>query len=203
MISATHLTLSYGNREVLSDFSATFAEGSITAIVGANGSGKSTFLAALAGDIELTAGEIVINGTSIQGMSRKELSHLRSLAQQSHNYWMAYTSEEILRLGHGDIREDRFIYVIEKLGITPYLHQPVTTLSGGELQRIEIARAFLRELPLVLLDEPFASQDLASIEAMKRFFIAEKESGRTIVMVAHLQPNDLAWCDQIINIGVK
>jgi iron complex transport system ATP-binding protein len=203
MISTSRLTLSYGNREVVSDFSASFAQGSITAIIGANGSGKSTLLAALAGDIAPTAGEIEINGTSIQTMSKKELSRVRSLAAQSHNYWMAYKSEEILSLGHEDVAEERLAYVIEQLGIAHYLHQRVTTLSGGELARIEIARAFLRELPLILLDEPFASQDLASIEAMKRFFIAEKELGRTIVIVAHTRSEELTWCNQIIDIGAK
>lgn len=203
MISASHLTLSYGNRAVLNDFSASFAQGSITAIIGANGSGKSTLLAALAGDIAPVVGEVILNGKSIQEISKKELAQVRSLAAQSHNYWMAYTSEEILRLGHEEISDERFTYVIERLGISGYLQQRVTTLSGGELQRIEIARAFLRELPLVLLDEPFASQDLASIEAMKKFFTAEKEAGRTIVIVAHLRREELAWCDQIIDIGVK
>lgn len=203
MISASHLALSYGDRTVLNDFSASFAPGSITAIIGANGSGKSTLLAALAGDIAPVAGEIILNGKSIQEMSSKELAQVRSLAAQSHNYWMAYTTEEILRLGHGEISNERFTHVIEELGISSYLNQRVTTLSGGELQRIEIARAFLRELPLILLDEPFASQDLASISAMKRFFIDEREAGRTIVIVAHLRREDLTWCDQIIDIGAK
>lgn len=203
MISASHLTLSYGNRKVLSDFSASFAKGSITAIIGANGSGKSTLLAALAGDIAPIAGEVILNGKAIQEISKKELAQVRSLAAQSHNYWMAYTSEEILRLGHEEINDERFTQVIERLGISSYLQQRVTTLSGGELQRIEIARAFLRELPLNLLDEPFASQDLASIESMKKFFTAEKEAGRTIVIVAHLRREELAWCDQIIDIGAK
>jgi iron complex transport system ATP-binding protein len=203
MISASHLTLSYGNREVLPDFSASFTPGTITAIIGANGSGKSTLLAALAGDIAPTAGEITLNGVALQEMSKKELSRLRSLAAQSHQYWMAYTSDEILRLGHEQVSEARFVYVIEMLGISDYLHQNVTTLSGGQLQRIEIARAFLQELPLILLDEPFASQDLTAIEAMKKFFTAEKELGRTIVMVAHQRREELTWCNQIIEISVR
>jgi iron complex transport system ATP-binding protein len=203
MILASHLALSYGDRTVLNDFSASFAPGSITAIIGANGSGKSTLLAALAGDIAPFAGEIILNGKSIQEMSSKDLAQVRSLAAQSHNYLMAYTTEEILRLGHGEISNERFTHVIEELGISSYLKQRVTTLSGGQLQRIEIARAFLRELPLILLDEPFASQDLASTEAMKRFFTDEKEAGRTIVIVAHLRREDLTWCDQIIDIGAK
>jgi ABC-type cobalamin/Fe3+-siderophores transport system ATPase subunit len=203
MISASHLVLSYGERTVLKDFSATFATGSITAIVGANGTGKSTLLAALAGDLVPSGGDVTVNDQPIATLNRTQLSQLRSLAQQSHSYWMAYTTEEILRLAHGDISDERFDYLVEKLAITPYLQQRVTTLSGGQSQRIEIARALMRELPIIFLDEPFASQDLKSIDAIIELFKAERAAGRTIVLVAHARSEDLAWCDQIINLNAR
>jgi ABC-type Mn2+/Zn2+ transport system ATPase subunit len=116
---------------------------------------------------------------------------------------MAYTTEEILRLAHGDISDERFDYLVEKLAITPYLQQRVTTLSGGQSQRIEIARALMRELPIVFLDEPFASQDLKSMDAIIELLQAERAAGRTIVLVAHARSEDLAWCDQIINLNAR
>lgn len=203
MISASALALSYGEREVVSDFSATFAKGTITAILGANGAGKSTLIAALAGDIAPTRGDLSINGVSIAALTRRELSQLRSLAQQSHSYWMAYTTEEILRLGNDDISQERFNYLVEKLGATEYLNQRVTTLSGGQSQRIEIARALMRELPIVLLDEPFASQDLKSISAITELLQEERASGRTIILVAHARREELSWCDQVIELNAR
>ena len=203
MISASALALSYGEREVLSDFSATFAKGTITAILGANGAGKSTLIAALAGDIAPTRGDLSINGVSIAALSRRELSQLRSLAQQSHSYWMAYTAEEILRLGNEDISQERFNYLVEKLGATDYLNQRVTTLSGGQSQRIEISRALMRGLPIVLLDEPFASQDLKSISAITELLQEERASGRTIILVAHARREELSWCDQVIELSAR
>lgn len=203
MISASALALSYGEREVVSDFSATFAKGTITAILGANGAGKSTLIAALAGDIAPTRGDLSINGVSIAALTRRELSQLRSLAQQSHSYWMAYTTEEILRLGNDDISQDRFNYLVEKLGATEFLNQRVTTLSGGQSQRIEIARALMRELPIVLLDEPFASQDLKSISAITELLQEERASGRTIILVAHARREELSWCDQVIELNAR
>lgn len=203
MISVSNLTLSYGDRLVLENFSAIFAKGTITAIIGVNGSGKSTLLAALAGDLAPLTGEIALDGKSIKEMNKSKLSQLRSLAQQSHQYWMAYTAEEILRLGHEEISEERMSHVIEKLGITQYLDQRVTTLSGGQLQRIEIARALLRQLPIVMLDEPFASQDLKSISVIKDLLQEESAAGRTVLLVAHARREDLSWCDQIIEIGAK
>jgi ABC-type multidrug transport system ATPase subunit len=203
MISASALALSYGEREVLSDFSATFAKGTITAILGANGAGKSTLIAALAGDIAPTRGDLSINGVSIAALTRRELSQLRSLAQQSHSYWMAYTTEEILRLSNEDISQERFNYLVEKLGATEYLNQRVITLSGGQSQRIEIARALMRELPIVLLDEPFASQDLKSISAITELLQEERASGRTIILVAHARREELSWCDQVIELSAR
>lgn len=203
MISVTHLSLAYGDRVVLEDFSATCAEATITAIIGANGSGKSTLLAALAGDIAPVAGDITIDEVSIHDMKKSQLSKMRSLAQQSHHYWMAYTTDEILRLGHDVVSEDRFNYLIEKLGISDYLNQSVTTLSGGQLQRIEIARALLRQLPIVMLDEPFASQDVKSISAIIDLLREESAARRTVLLVAHMRREDLSWCDQVIEIGVR
>ena len=203
MISASSLTLTYGDRVVMEDFSATFSKGTITAIIGANGGGKSTLLAALAGDLLPASGVISLNGKPMNEMKRRDLSQLRSLAQQTHHYWMAYTSSEILRLGHEEVVEDRFTYLIEKLGISDYLNQRITTLSGGQLQRIEIARSLLRQLPIVMLDEPFASQDLKSIAAITELLQEESAAGRTVLLVAHARREDLAWCDQIIEISAK
>ena len=203
MISCRKLSISYGARKVVNDFSATFAAGTVTAILGVNGSGKSTLLAALAGDLAPSAGEIILNERALSSYNSVELSRMRAMAVQSHHYWMAYKSIEILRLGNEEVCQERFDYLIEKLKIGAYLQEPVTTLSGGQLQRIEIARALLRELPLLMLDEPFASQDLASIEAIKGLLTEERAAGRTVILVAHMRREDLSWCDQIIELNAR
>lgn len=203
MISCRNVSLHYGERVVLSDFSLEIPAHSITAIFGANGSGKSTLLAALAGDLKPSTGEILLQGREVGRYSINELADLRSVAVQSHQYWMAYQTIDILKLGHEDISDARFSKIITQLGMDGFLHQSVTTLSGGQLQRIEIARAFLREPPLVLLDEPFASQDLGSIASLQDFFIAEVKAGRTIVLVAHQRREELSWCHQIIEISAR
>ena len=203
MISCNKIFLHYGERVIISDFSLEIPAQSITAIIGANGSGKSTLLAALAGDLKPATGEIILQGKEIDRYSISELAALRSVAVQSHQYWMAYKTIDIVKLGHENVSDERFSSIISHLAMEDYLHQSVTTLSGGQLQRIEIARAFLRELPLVLLDEPFASQDLASIAALQDFFIAEVKSGRTIVLVAHQRREELSWCNQIVEISAR
>ena len=201
MIDIKDLTLGYSSRVVLKNFSAHISAASITAIVGSNGAGKSTLLSAIAGAQIPLSGSISIDGKDTVTISAKEFAEIRAVAQQSHSYWMAYSVAQILRLGHEGIAASRIDEVAKSFGISEILPQSITSLSGGQLQRVEIARAFMRDLPLVLLDEPFASQDLASQEALIKRFEAERRNGKTIVLVAHRERSSLAWCDQIIDLG--
>ena len=201
MIQINGLTLNYGIHTVLQNFSALIPAGTISAIVGGNGAGKSTLVTAIAGAHRPAAGSISINGQDVAVLSAKDLASLRSVAQQSHNYWMSYTVAQILRLGHEEIVQSRCDEVARDFGISDILQQSVTSLSGGQLQRVEIARAFMRDIPIVLLDEPFASQDLASQERLIEIFMKERKQGRTILLVAHREKSSLAWCDQIIDLG--
>lgn len=201
MIEIKDLTLSFGAETVLQNFSALVARSTISAIIGANGAGKSTLISAIAGAMKPTSGSIAIDGKNLASMSAQDQATLRSVAQQSHSYWMAYSVAQILRLGHENIAEKKFDEVAQDFGVNEILHQSITTLSGGQLQRVEIARAFIRDVPIVLLDEPFASQDLASQEKLVALFQEERRKGRTILMVAHRDKSNLEWCDQIIDLG--
>lgn len=201
MIEIKDLTLSYGTHAVIQNFSASISAGTISAIVGGNGAGKSTLVSAIAGAIKPNTGSITIDDRDIAALSGQELASLRSVAQQSHSYWMAYTVAQILRLGHENIAQSRFDEIVKDLGLAEILQQSITTLSGGQLQRVEIARTFMRDVPIVLLDEPFASQDLESQEKLIALFQEERHKGRTIVLVAHREKSNLTWCNQIIDLA--
>ena len=201
MINIKDVSLSYGTHTVLENFSAQVSGGTITAIIGGNGAGKSTLVSAIAGAIKPNTGSITIDGKDVGALSAQELASLRSVAQQSHSYWMSYTVARILALGHENIVQSRFDKVAKEFGLAEVLQQSITTLSGGQLQRVEIARAFMRDVPIALLDEPFASQDLASQEKLIAIFQEERKKGRTILLVAHRDRSNLEWCDQIIDLG--
>ena len=201
MINIKDVSLSYGTHTVLENFSAEVSGGTITAIIGGNGAGKSTLVSAIAGAIKPNTGSITIDGKDVGALSAQEFASLRSVAQQSHSYWMSYTVAQILALGHEKIAQSRFDKVAKEFGLAEVLQQSITTLSGGQLQRVEIARAFMRDVPIALLDEPFASQDLASQEKLIAIFQEERKKGRTILLVAHRDRSNLAWCDQIIDLG--
>ena len=202
MIEIRDITVGYEGRVIVNNFSASIPNTSITAIIGRNGAGKSTLLSAIAGDIEIASGDIQINARSIKSYSLAEISQTLSIAQQSHSYWMSFPVQEILWLGHDQVSPNRFEYLSRELQLDEFLHQPITELSGGQLQRVEIARSLMREVPLVLLDEPFSSQDLASVERIIRLIESERDAGRTFLIVTHSRAEELAWCDQIISLGL-
>jgi ABC-type cobalamin/Fe3+-siderophores transport system ATPase subunit len=201
MIRVKNLTLQRNNRELFSGLNASFAKGSISAIVGPNGCGKSSLLLALAGDLKPTSGEIFIEDKSLQQLSDLDQSRLRSMALQERTFWLPMTVREVLALGQTNQAVEDIDRVASDLGLTELLKSLVTTLSVGQIQRVEIARTLLRDCPIYFFDEPFAAQDLASKGALIEIFKRLRNSGKTLVLVVHSEVEQLAWCDQVIQLG--
>lgn len=201
MIRVSDLTLQRNNRELFSGLNAAMAKGSISAIVGPNGCGKSSLLLALAGDLKPASGEIFIEEKNLQDLSDLAQSHLRSMALQERTFWLPMTVREVLSLGQTNQAIKDIEKVATDLGLTELLNNLITTLSVGQIQRVEIARTLLRDCPIYLFDEPFAAQDLASKGNLMEIFKRLRSSGKTIVLVVHSEVEQLSWCDQVIQLG--
>lgn len=192
MITISKVSLVRDGRSIMSEYSEQIPAGSITIILGPNGSGKSTLLAAIAGDIAPHEGTITIDEINPTGSSARELAAIRAMAVQNQSYTLGFTVRQIIEMA-GPSDE-----IMEQLQLTPIANRHITTLSGGETQRVSIAQAIAQKTPVLLLDEPFSAQDEESRARIIKLLKSLAESGTTIVVVAHSSEIDLAWTDKII-----
>jgi len=199
VVEVRDVSIERGGRTVIENFSASLKPGTITAIIGPNGSGKSSLLAAIAGDISCSKGSVVINGRSVAELSLLEQAQVRSVVLQDRIYWLSYSVREVIAMGQSDEAVARIDDVLVRLDMVGFANQSVTTLSGGEAQRVEIARALIRDSKLYLFDEPLSAQDARSKERIIEIFKQMRSEGRTILLIAHSDKRDLTWCDQVID----
>jgi iron complex transport system ATP-binding protein len=192
MITIDEITIVRDGREIIYDYSEQIPAGSITVIVGPNGCGKSTLLAAIAGDIAPDKGTITIDDWHPALTSAEKLSEIRAMASQNQGFTLGFTVREIVEMG------GKSVGVLAELGLTEIADRLVTTLSGGEAQRVAIAQAIAQKTPVLLLDEPLAAQDIYSRRKIISLLQNLAESGTTVVVVAHSIETELTWADKII-----
>lgn len=208
IIEFRDLTLGYGDRVLLRADGSGFVRGGFTALVGRNGTGKSTMLRTLAGLSKPLSGEVVLDGTPLREYSPLRLassvsfvstdevrvpsllvSDLVGFGRSPYTNWIGTLSEEDRRI------VDRSISLV---GMEAFAHKSVDTLSDGERQRVMIARALAQDTPVILLDEPTAFLDLPNrylIGALLRKLA--REEGKTIVFSSHDLTIALELCDAL------
>ncbi len=192
MITLDEITIVRDGREIIYDYSEQIPAGSITAIVGPNGCGKSTLLAAIAGDIAPNKGTITIDDEHPILTPPAQLARIRAVAIQNQTYSLGFTVRQIIEMA-GPSDE-----VMQALELTALADRLVTTLSGGESQRVSIATAIAQNTPVLLLDEPLSAQDVGSRKRIIELLHKLAESGITVVVVAHSDEAELTWADKVI-----
>ncbi len=192
MITINEITIIRDGREIIYDYSEQIPAGSITVIIGPNGCGKSTLLAAIAGDIVPSKGTITLDELHPPLTSAKKLATVRSMAVQNQFFTLGFSVRQIIEMA-GPADE-----IMEQLHLSPIANRHVTTLSGGEAQRVAIAQAIAAQTPILLLDEPFAAQDVDSRTRIITILKSMAEKGTTVVVVVHASESDLDWADKVI-----
>jgi iron complex transport system ATP-binding protein len=192
MITIDEITIVVDGREVIYDYSEQIPAGSITVIVGPNGCGKSTLLAAIAGDIAPDKGTITIDEHHPILTAANTLARIRSMVVQNQSFVLGFTVRQVIEMA-GDSA-----HVMKALELTAIADRLVTTLSGGEAQRVAIAQAIAQNTPVLLLDEPLAAQDVHSRNRIIQLLKDLAEQGKTIVVVAHSNETELSWADKVI-----
>jgi len=195
-IKAEHLEYAYARTAVLKDISFAVSEGEFFVIIGPNGSGKTTLLKILSGIHKPQSGSVVIDGNPLQTYSRKSLARAVAYVPQMIQTDFPFTVREVVLMGRSphlgmlglEAQEDLDL-AEEAMGITGVGHlanRRLSQLSGGECQRVYIARAICQQTNIIILDEPTASLDLAhQVRIMDLMEKLKKEQGITVVMVSH------------------
>jgi iron complex transport system ATP-binding protein len=192
MITIDEITIVIDGREIIYDYSEQIPAGSITVIVGPNGCGKSTLLAAIAGDIAPDKGTITIDEHHPILTSAHTLAGIRSMVVQNQSFVLGFTVRQVIEMTGASAE------VMKALELTEIADRLVTTLSGGEAQRVAIAQAIAQNTPVLLLDEPLAAQDVHSRNRIIQLLKDLAEHGKTIVVVAHSNETELSWADKVI-----
>ena len=180
-----------GEKEILTDVSLTLEDGKFLVITGPNGGGKSTLAKIIMGIQKPTGGQILWNGTDITNMSITDRANLGiGYAFQQPPRFKGLSVRNLLSLAHGkDLPEDQCCAYLTNVGLCSkdYLNREVdSSLSGGEIKRIEIATLMARDLKLAIYDEPEAGIDLWSfnmlVESFKGISKTRKES---MIIISH------------------
>ncbi|TPG64150.1 ABC transporter ATP-binding protein [Ewingella americana] len=192
MISVNELSVGYDRRAVAMPINGRFAMGSLTAIIGANGAGKSTFLKTLAGLQAPVAGKVSFEDTGCDG-KRPRLAYLPQQAELDRAFPISVF--DLVAMGcwpqsglFGGISRRSVVQVTEALetvGMSDMAHWPVGELSGGQLQRTLFARLLIQQAPLIMLDEPFTGIDSQTIELLLKVIALWHREGKTVIAVLH------------------
>jgi putative ABC transport system ATP-binding protein len=183
-----------------------FERGRMTAIMGPSGSGKSTLLHLMAALDRPSSGQVVIDGTQIQGLKDKALTQLRrdrlGFVFQSFNLVPTLTARENITLpldiAGKDVDQEWFETIIKTVGLGDRLKHRPTELSGGQQQRVACARAIVSKPTIVFADEPTGNLDSRASEEILGFLRRSvDEFGQTVVMVTH-EPVSAAYADRVL-----
>jgi ABC-type nitrate/sulfonate/bicarbonate transport system ATPase subunit len=183
------LSVTRGGNQVLSDLNFEIAPGELVALVGSSGAGKSTLLQALAGLIQPTSGQIEIQGagkidTAIAFQDSVLLPWLSVQENVEFGFEFAAISEAV-SLSKAELRE-KSSALLERFGIGDLADRKVSELSGGQAQRVGIARAAIVDPNLLLLDEPFSAVDAVTRKSLQRWIKSiVSELSLTAVLVTH------------------
>lgn len=196
ILEINNLDFSYNEKSVLKDISLSISKGEFLSIIGPNGSGKSTILKLITKLNTPNRGEIFLNNVNIKDINQRDLAKSISLVPQNTYIEYEFSVKELVTMGRFPYkkrfeRDSKDDYAIVNKAMertnTKYLEDRlITEISGGETQRVTIARALAQETDIILLDEPTSFLDINhQIEILNLLRDLNKEEKKTIILVIH------------------
>ena len=196
LLVAKDIWKQYGPVSVLKGVSMEIEKGEVVSIVGASGAGKSTLLYILSSLEQADKGEIFFNGQQVSGLSEKQLATYRNnsigFVFQFHHLLPEFTAIENVSIPGWIAKqpkkqiEQRALELLDYMGLADKKHKKPNTLSGGEQQRVAVARALLNNPALIFADEPTGNLDSENAAALHALFIRlKKEIDQSFLIVTH------------------
>lgn len=219
-IEVRGLVKRYGDTTILDGLNLTIERGSAVAIIGANGTGKSTLLRTLIRLVEPTSGSVRMLGEDVTALSGRDLVRLRAqvgMVFQKHN--LVPRVSALSNVVHGVQARDRGVRTwsqvfarqpvrdeamacLDAVGLADKARQRADSLSGGQSQRVAVARMLMQRPEIVLADEPDASLDPRSgAEVMRLLFDLAKSKGLTLAFVSHRVEHAVAFADRVVGLA--
>ncbi|OJY34891.1 manganese/iron ABC transporter ATP-binding protein [Gemmobacter sp. LW-1] len=207
-IRASGLTVTYRNgHTALRDASFAIPRGSIAALVGVNGAGKSTMFKALMGFIPVSAGKIEILGQPVQAMMKKQAVAYVPQSEEIDWTFPVLVEDVVMmgRYGHmGFLRRPRAAdhaattAALQRVNMVEYRHRQIGELSGGQKKRVFLARALAQNAQVILLDEPFTGVDVTTEEQIITLLREMRAEGRVMLVATHNLGSVPEFCDRVV-----
>jgi len=195
VLELDHVTVRYGRSWAVREISAAVAPGEWVGLIGANGAGKSSLLRAVA-QLERHEGTVRVDGRSLRRVSRRQQARLVAYVPQAPELPAGMTVAEYTLLGRtphlgylsveSDADRTLCLALLERLGLDGLAGRTLSALSGGEVQRVVLARALAQQAPVLLLDEPTSALDLGNrVDALELVDELRRERGLTVLSAMH------------------
>jgi len=198
LIEVKGLEKRFGKLEVLKNISFNVEPGKITAIVGPNGSGKTTIIKSLLGLVKPNNGDILINSKSVLGeyLYRKDIGYMPQSASFPENLTVREVIKMICDLRNLNIEPNPKL--IDALNLSPEMNKQIKNLSGGNKQKVSAVISLMFNPSIIILDEPTAGLDPVVSNNLKEIIIDERKNNKSIILTSHIMSEIEELADHII-----
>nr|WP_202983156.1 metal ABC transporter ATP-binding protein [Vagococcus hydrophili] len=209
-IDVSNMTVAYQHKKAIEEVTVSIEPGKITGIIGPNGAGKSTLLKAVIGLIKTESGEVTVSGKSLD-VIRKKIAYVEQ--RSAIDLTFPIKVDEVVLLGTfpnlglfrrpKKAQKEKVMECLKQVKMEDFSKRQIGNLSGGQLQRVFIARALAQEADIIFLDEPFVGIDMVSEKVIVDLLKELRNQGKTIVIVHHDLHKTREYFDNLIILNKK